>query len=217
MSPADGDTLPMGFADSALPVTEPALAPASGLPSGLLARRLVAAPWRHAGLVALCAIAGAMASALFWLAPAPAPVAAARPHVQAIEEAPLALRLDLEPGPGVDHVATTLPAELAQAASRALRLDDMRPLDEIDAALRDAPPAAGVLAPSERARPTLALAGLAAGLLFGLLVAARRELVGPGMRSPREAEWALGAPVLGAIPTLSAKAREALLATADAA
>ena len=83
-----------------------------------------------------------------------------------------------------------------------------------------APPAAGGLPRAssvggagpggERARPTLP--GLVAGLLLGLLVAALRELGGERMRSPREAQWALGAPVLGAIPTLSAKARAALLA-----
>jgi capsular polysaccharide biosynthesis protein len=55
----------------------------------------------------------------------------------------------------------------------------------------------------------VALPGLIAGLLLGLLFAALRELRGGRMRSPREAEWALGAPVLGAIPTLSAKARDA--------
>jgi hypothetical protein len=90
--------------------------------------------------------------------------------------------------------------------------------------LRRAPPAAGRLLQvsaepaaddSGRRRPTLP--GLAAGLLLGLLVAALRELGGERMRSPREAQWALGAPVLGAIPTLSAKARDALLEPPPAA
>lgn len=51
--------------------------------------------------------------------------------------------------------------------------------------------------------------GPLAGLVLGLLIAGLRELGGDRMRSPREAAWALGAPVLGAIPTLSAKARAA--------
>jgi uncharacterized protein involved in exopolysaccharide biosynthesis len=62
-----------------------------------------------------------------------------------------------------------------------------------------------------RKPPLLALLGPLGGLLLGLLLAGLRELGGDRMRSPREAEWALGAPVLGAIPTLSAKARSAFL------
>lgn len=49
------------------------------------------------------------------------------------------------------------------------------------------------------------------GPLAGLLLAGLRELGGERMRSPREAEWALGAPVLGAIPTLCAQARNTFL------
>jgi hypothetical protein len=55
------------------------------------------------------------------------------------------------------------------------------------------------------------LLGAAAGLLLGLLWACVREKGGGRLRSPREAERALGVPVLGAIPTLSAKARDAYL------
>ena len=55
------------------------------------------------------------------------------------------------------------------------------------------------------------LLGAAGGLLVGLLWACVREMGGGRLRSPREAERALGVPVLGAIPTLSAKARDAYL------
>ena len=51
------------------------------------------------------------------------------------------------------------------------------------------------------------LLGTIAGLVLGLLLAGLRELGGDRMRSVRDAERALGAPVLGGIPTLSAKAR----------
>ena len=61
------------------------------------------------------------------------------------------------------------------------------------------------------------LTGLVAGLLLGLVLAALRELGGARMRTPRQAEWALGAPVLGAIPTLSAKARNACFVPAPGA
>jgi hypothetical protein len=63
----------------------------------------------------------------------------------------------------------------------------------------------------------VALLGLAGGLLLGLLLAGLRELGGGRMRSPHEAESALGVPVLGAIPTLSAKARDTYLGTARGA
>ncbi len=59
--------------------------------------------------------------------------------------------------------------------------------------------------------PPGAVLGPLAGLLLGLLLAGRRELGGDRMRSPREAAQALGLPVLGAIPTLSAKARTACI------
>lgn len=57
----------------------------------------------------------------------------------------------------------------------------------------------------------VAILGPLAGLLAGLFLAGLRELGGDRMRSPRAAEWALGVPVLGAIPTLSAKARASYL------
>ena len=199
------------------------LAPSHGAPPGLVAQRLIAVPWRHAGLVAACAVVGGLASALFWsppLAPTPTPTptparVAAVPRVQEILDAPSAsspggvdLRLDLDPGAVVAQAGAT------PASSPTLRLAAARPLDEIDAMLRLAPPAAGRVMRVPRAgdeRSNALLPGLVAGLVLGLLVAARRELRGQRMRSPREAEWALGAPVLGAIPTLSAKARDALL------
>jgi len=194
----------------------PALAPSHGMPPGLVAQRLIAVPWRHAGLIAACAVVGGLASALFWSPPAPPParVVVAVPRVQEILDAPSApspggvdLRLDLDPGAAVAQ------ADAPQASSPALQPGG-RPLDEIDAMLRLAPPAAGramLAPPAGDGRPNALLPGLVAGLLLGLLVAARRELGGQRMRSPREAEWALGAPVLGVIPTLSAKARDALL------
>jgi uncharacterized protein involved in exopolysaccharide biosynthesis len=62
----------------------------------------------------------------------------------------------------------------------------------------------------------VALPGPIAGLLLGLLLTGLRELGGDRMRSVREAEWALGAPVLGGIPTLSARARNAYFGLPDA-
>lgn len=109
-----------------------------------------------------------------------------------------------------------------EADTPVARLDDTRELDDIDALLKRSPTSAGPgFARTPDALPTTgglrggALApGLLAGLLLGLLAAAARELRGDRMRSVREAEWALGVPVLGAIPTLSSRARGALLATA---
>ncbi len=94
--------------------------------------------------------------------------------------------------------------------------------DQIDLSLRLPPaaagPRAGLVGP---ARPVPADSwmrlGPVAGLLLGLLLAARRELGGDRMRSPRDAEQALGLPVLGSIPTLSARARRAQLRPAEPA
>ena len=117
---------------------------------------------------------------------------------------------------------TQLEAELNRL-ERARRLAQERfvelqgKLDQIDLSLGTG--AEGRVIIEAPGRPTVvegtkkiaALLGPLAGLLLGLLLAALRELGGDRMRSPREAERALGVPVLGAIPTLSAKARSACL------
>jgi uncharacterized protein involved in exopolysaccharide biosynthesis len=122
---------------------------------------------------------------------------------------------------------TKLEAELNQlerqrqlAQERYVELQ--RKLDQIDLYLRLNPTEAEsrvvIDAPDHpsaaegKKKPIVALLGPVAGLLLGLLLAGLRELGGERMRSPREAEWALGVPVLGAIPTLSAKARSAYFA-----
>jgi hypothetical protein len=192
-------------------------------PPGLVAQRVIAVPWRHAGLIALFALAGALASAAFRPHPAPTRGDVVKPHMQAIQDAPsgaIDLRLDPEPGAAVLAVAAARIAVAARVPPATLRLDDVAVDDAIAAALREAPPAAGRMLrpPSAADEPARAsLPGLAAGLLMGLLVASLRELGGQRMRSPREAQWALGAPVLGAIPTLSAKARDALVEPSRAA
>ncbi len=185
------------------------------------AQRLIAVPWRHAGSIALFALAGTLVAggASLHRGAAVAKSATTAPAPPDASER-TGLRLDLDPGfaaaASADAASTTLQLADATTPASALQLDDAEALDEIDRALADAPPAAGlagVRAPAaEGAGRGLAGAGLAAGLLLGLLVAAVRELRGQRMRSVREAQWALGAPVLGAIPTLSARARAALLA-----
>jgi hypothetical protein len=206
------------------------------------AQRLVAAPWRHPALVLACALAGAAATAALAqrhaVAPAtPAPLMA-HGHIQPILPAPdvvasapilagaggpgLRLDLELELAPGLlargERVPRADEARLADA-----RLDAAFDDEAIDALLRQSPPAGGrPLAHVLQESPAPAglrggalLSGLLAGLMLGLLAAAARELRGDRMRSAGEAEWALGAPVLGAIPTLSARARGALLAPAS--
>lgn len=102
-----------------------------------------------------------------------------------------------------------------------------RKLDQIDLYLRlnpteaesrviiDAPDHPGIA--DGKKKKIVALLGPVAGLLLGLLLATLRELGGNRMRSPREAEWALGVPVLGAIPTLSAKAMNTYLGSSTKA
>ena len=102
-----------------------------------------------------------------------------------------------------------------------------RKLDQIDLYLRLNPTEAEsrviIDAPDHptvaegKKKKIVALLGPMAGLMLGLLLAALRELGGDRMRSPREAQWALGAPVLGAIPTLSPKARNAYFGTSTGA
>jgi hypothetical protein len=211
--------------------------PGAGRPPRM-AQRLVAVPWRHPGLVALFALAGAVATGAPWPRPAPAPLVVARARVQPILPAPdvvasaavlsgadgPGLRLDLELGPQpagpTDAGAAPLDGARSADASRSptLRLDDAQVSDDIDTLLARAPAAAGRIAPAGSVslrlagRGGAAAAGLVAGLLLGLLAAAAREWRGDRMRSSREAEWALGAPVLGAIPTLPARTRAAMLA-----
>jgi len=142
------------------------------------AQRLLAAAWRHPGLIVPCALAGAVL----------ATATAARAQV---ERTPLA----------ADGAA---PAVVLAGASAAA---------DFDALLKRAPPAgSGVVAHRDG---VAAVPGLVAGLLLGLLAAAARELRGGDrLRSAREAERALGVLVLGGVPTLSGRARRALLAAA---
>ena len=182
------------------------------------ARHLIAVPWRQAGVIAVCVVAGAAASTLVSLGHPRVPVDAApvrlpAPQREAVAPPPQAgaaadLRMDLE---GEAAAAQLVDAPEAEASTLPLRLDDARQLDELEAVLSLAAPAAGRPAPDRIA----AWPGLLTGLLAGLLLAGLRELRGERMRSPREAERALGVPVLGAIPTLSARARDACFARPD--
>jgi hypothetical protein len=208
-------------------------------------QRLVAVPWRHPMLILACASVGAGATAALSLRQPAAPVVVARSHIQPIlpspdvvASAPIlsgqggpGLRLDLELGSDLaaspdevvarDHEADTPAARVDDPPDApTARLDDAHD-DEIDALLKQSPPAAGfhppirpldAVPPPGGVRRGALVPGLFVGLLLGLLAAAMRELRGDRMRSVREAEWALGVPVLGAIPTLSSRARGALLA-----
>ncbi len=180
------------------------------------ARLLIAIPYRQAGLVALCALvgAGAMLGLSALRPPARASAQVQRPRPTPVRDA-VRLHLDLEPDPLVDEDEAANPlAAPASSAAFALRLDDAHGVDAFEAALRAAPTAAGPrtlvivgpAAPRGGVSATWGWRGLFTGLLLGLLLASLRELRGGRMRTPREAEWALGVPVLGAIPTLSAKA-----------
>jgi len=117
---------------------------------------------------------------------------------------------------------TQLEAELnrlerARQLAQERYVELQRKLDQIDLYLRLNPTEAEsrviIDAPDHptaaegKKKKIVALLGPVAGLLLGLLLAALRELGGDRMRSSREAGRALGVPVLGAIPTLSAKAR----------
>ena len=119
---------------------------------------------------------------------------------------------------------TQLEAELnrlerARQLAQERFVDLQRRLDQIDLTLHLDPteaerrviidaPDHPTLAEGRKPR-RVALLGPLAGLLLGLVLAGLRELGGDRMRSVREAERALGVPVLGGIPTLSAKARNA--------
>lgn len=182
------------------------------------ARLLLEIPYRQAGLVALCALAGVAAPLGLAKLQAPAQVAGVRAPAQRPRPTPVGgavrLRLALDPDIAVARAARVAPAASAGAA---LRLDHAHPADPIEALLQSAPPATGRvilaadlgMAPAVDPSPATRWRGLGIGLLLGLLLAAVREWPGGRMRTVREAEWALGVPVLGAIPTLSAKARAA--------
>ncbi|MEP6503952.1 MAG: hypothetical protein ABJD97_11510, partial [Betaproteobacteria bacterium] len=220
------------------------------------ARRAIAVLYRQAGLIALCALVGWVAS--LWLAQheprvhvttakawmrarlpglhdsrqAAIPLVAPpmRDDVRAaaaVAAREIGLKLDLDPGAAVGEGT---PPVLALETTPPLRRDVAHPLaaddasdvrlgnlDQFDRLLRLEPAAAGRRAvvdafdsppPAAGGRePGVGLLGPVAGLLLGLLLAGLRELGSDRMRSVREAEWALGVPVLGGIPTLSAKAR----------
>jgi hypothetical protein len=159
------------------------------------ARVAIAVLYRQAGLIALCVLAGAAISLLLSLRQPRVDVSTAPARVQTqLPSAPSAgdvhsmagsgLKLDLDPGLAIAGDGSTL----VSSRNEARRID-------IDA---------------DRALPASRIAvllGPLAGLSLGLLLAALRELGGDRMRSPGDAQRALGVPVLGAIPTLSAKAR----------
>jgi len=111
--------------------------------------------------------------------------------------------------------------ERQRSLSQERYVELQRKLDQIDLYLRLNPTEADsrviIDAPDHpsasqgKKKPIVAVFGPVAGLLLGLLLAGLRELGGDRMRSSREVEWALGVPVLGAVPTLSGKARAAYL------
>ena len=195
--------------------------PVASVPRGTpprAARLLLEIPYRQAGLVALCALAGVAAPSGLAKLRAPAQVAGVRAPAQRPRPTPVGdavrLRLALDPDIALARAAPVAPAA---SAGTALRLDHAHQPDPIEAMMQSAPPAAGRVileadlgtAPAVDPSPATRWRGLGIGLLLGLLLAAVREWPGGRMRTVREAEWALGAPVLGAIPTLSAKARAA--------
>jgi len=127
------------------------------------------------------------------------------------------------------RVDTPLGAQLARleqqhAAARDRYADLQRQLDHVDDLLdaRGDDPASRLPTTAPR-RPTtidgappdgLVLPGVLLGLLAGIAVALLRELGGDRLRSARDVRWALGVPVLGALPTLSARSRQALVGPA---
>ncbi len=194
------------------------------------ARLLLEIPWRQAGLIATCVLAGAVTTlALSAQRSSPrgagvrAIAQAQRPHATPVGDA---VRLHMDFDPELELAFT--PAQAASAvtasapsAGAVLRMDDERAFDALVAALESTPPAAGpaamVAAGEAFAVAGPAWRGPAGGLVLGLLLAGLRELRGGRMRTAREAQWALGVPVLGTIPTLSAKARAASIVRAPRA
>jgi uncharacterized protein involved in exopolysaccharide biosynthesis len=167
-------------------------------------------------------------------APLPAPAPAPRPDETRTADASDAWspRDDGAPAvatpaaaPAVSNLQATLHQieqrrDFARARTQVLQ----RRLDQVELALRTDPPVSTgrylVDVPDRPAEDSgrrtafVATWGPLAGLLLGLLLAGLREFGGDRLRSAREAEWALGAPVLGALPTLSQRARSALLGPA---
>jgi hypothetical protein len=95
------------------------------------------------------------------------------------------------------------------------RVDGTLHLGPAEAAARIAidPPSVGAAPESRRPAVPLLLAPLIA-LLLAMAAVAWRELGGNRLRSARDVRWALGVPVFGALPTLSNRAREALVGAA---
>ena len=193
------------------------------------ARLLVEIPWRQAGLIALCVLAGAAAT-LMPSALRPSARASGlrviaqsqRPHAAPVGDA-VRLHMDVDPELELAYAPADAASAVASTSSpgAVLRIDDERSLDALLATLEATPPAAGP-APMVARGQTFAAAGPAwrgpfGGLLLGLLLAGWRELRGGRMRTAREAQWALGVPVLGTIPTLSARARAASIGRAQQA
>jgi len=192
------------------------------------ARLLVEIPWRQAGLIALCVLAGAAATLMpSALRPSPrygvrAIAQSQRPHAAPVGDA-VRLHMDVEPELELAYTPADAASAVASTPSpgAVLRIDDERSLDALLATLEAMPPAAGP-APMVATGEPFAAAGPAwrgpvGGLLLGLLLAGLRELRGGRMRTAREAQWALGVPVLGTIPTLSARARAASIGRAQQA
>jgi hypothetical protein len=137
------------------------------------------------------------------------------PHLDAAMRVNTAFEADLDRLDGARQLAR---ARLAGLQHQRDRNDLSMRLNPAGAETR-----VGFKTPDLRAGPHVgnkrfvALLGTAGGLLLGLLLGGLRELGGGRMRSARETESALGVPVLGAIPTLSAKARDTYLGTARGA
>jgi hypothetical protein len=196
-------------------------------------RDAVAVLYRQAGLIVLCALAGSAVSLVPSLRQPRLPASIAKAAVQtgqpgarlllsavgpAQDGGGLKLDLDLESesesesesgaGNGSAPVAVALTAQTLEPQLRLDLIDlFLRPgSSEGERRLIVEAPDHPRVAESEKNR-RVALLGPLAGLLLGLMLAGLRELGGDRMRSVGEAEWALGVPVLGGIPTLSAKAR----------
>jgi hypothetical protein len=127
------------------------------------------------------------------------------------------------------HEDTALGAQLARMERQRTRERDreaflLRARDRIEGTLHLGPAEASariaidppvVGAAPERRRPAvpLMLAPLVA-MLLAMAAVAWRELGSDRLRSARDVRWALGVPVFGALPTLSNRARDALVGPA---